>query len=122
MTTKMEITVGSVPDRENLVAELWYDNVMWCEISKEESDFTLEIYPNPSGKPWAFKFEEAVAFLQQAERRLQNLDEPMPKQMSLETESTKPKSEMERPSFAKQAAQVTADPVIQSDLPVAESN
>ena len=89
MTKKMEIKVASLPDRENLVAEVWHDQTQWCEISQEANGLTLEIYPNPSGKSWAFKFEEAVAFLQQAERRLQNLDEPMPKQMPLETGSTK---------------------------------
>ncbi|MBI1925324.1 hypothetical protein HYR99_13865 [Candidatus Poribacteria bacterium] len=70
MTTKMEITIGSISDRENLVAELWYDNVLWCEISQEEADLTLEIYPHPTGKPWTFLFEEAFAFLHQAKRKL----------------------------------------------------
>ncbi len=86
MTTKMEITIASLPDRENLVAELWYDNVLWCEISQEESEPILEIYPHPTGKPWTFPFEEALACLQQAKRKLINLDESAPKQTSSGTE------------------------------------
>ncbi len=90
MTTKMEITIASLPDRENLVAELWYDNVLWCEISQEEEDLTLEIYPHPTGKPWTFPFGEALTFLHQAKRKLINLDESAPKQTSSGTEIESP--------------------------------
>jgi len=31
----MTITIASVPDREGLVAELWYDNEQWEEIFQE---------------------------------------------------------------------------------------
>jgi hypothetical protein len=76
MTTKMETKIASVPDRENLVAELWYDKVMWAEIAQENNEPILELYPHPTGKPWTFKFSEALAFLQQAMHRLEMLDEP----------------------------------------------
>ena len=86
MKTKMDFTIGSISDRENLVASLWYDNVLWSEISQETSDLILEIYPYPTGKPWTFPFEEAFACLQQAKRKLINLDESAPKQTSSGTE------------------------------------
>ena len=38
---KMEIKIASLPDRENLVAELWYDKVQWCEISQELNELRL---------------------------------------------------------------------------------
>ena len=85
MKTKMDFTIGSISDRENLVASLWYDNVLWSEISQETSDLILEIYPHPTGKPWTFLFEEAFACLQHAKRKLVGLDKSEPKLTSSET-------------------------------------
>ena len=80
---KMEIKIASLPDRENLVAELWYDKVQWCEISQELNELILEIYPSLTGKPWTFQFEEALEFLQRAERRMASLGEPFKRRVSL---------------------------------------
>ena len=108
MATKMKIKIASLPDRENLVASLWYNNVLWSEISQEESEPILEIYPDPTGKPWTFPFEEAFACLQQAKHKLINLDESAPKQ-------TVPVSEIEASSFAKQVAQMAINPEIRAE-------
>ena len=33
--SKFNIELSSVPDRENLVAEIWYENKMVAEVNKE---------------------------------------------------------------------------------------
>lgn len=66
----MTITIASVPDREELVAELWDADTQWGELSQEQGRLTLEIYPNPEGIPWNFKFNDVVEILNQAQLRL----------------------------------------------------
>ncbi len=44
--------IAGLPDRENLVAELWLDDCEWGEISNEDGNVVLELYPHPSGAPW----------------------------------------------------------------------
>jgi hypothetical protein len=40
----IRIQVASVPDRDNLVAELWFENVQLAEISREQGQFEVEVY------------------------------------------------------------------------------
>ena len=71
MTTKLTLQIASLPDREYVVAEIWYGDVQWGELSQEQGSLlTLEIYPNPTGNPWAFEFNDVVEILAQAKRRL----------------------------------------------------
>jgi hypothetical protein len=69
-TTKMSVDVASPPDREKLVAEIFYDREQWAEIHQESGALALELYPRRDGKPWEFSFDEALAALQDAQRRL----------------------------------------------------
>ncbi len=66
----MEVDIASPPDREKLIAEIFYDHEQWAEIHQETGNLTLEIYPRRDGKPWEFSFEEALAALRHAQRRL----------------------------------------------------
>ncbi|MBI1930198.1 hypothetical protein HYR99_38850 [Candidatus Poribacteria bacterium] len=75
------------------------NNVLWCEISQEESDPILEIYPHPTGKPWTFPFAEAFACLQHAARKLVGPDEPVPEPSSF---------------VVKQVAQKAANPEVRA--------
>lgn len=70
MTTKITIEIASVPHREELVAELWYGDTQWGELSQEGGHLVLEIYPNPAGQPWSFEFPEVLDALNQARYRL----------------------------------------------------
>lgn len=56
---EFEILIASPSDREELVAELWFDNEMWGEINQEDGKVTLELYPKPDGEPWRFPPEVA---------------------------------------------------------------
>ena len=64
------ITVASVPDREQLVAELWDEDVQFGELSQEEGQLVLEIYPRPDGLPWTFPFEDIQKALERVKGKL----------------------------------------------------
>lgn len=40
--SKFNIELSSVPDRDNLVAEIWYENKMVAEVNKETEKFVIE--------------------------------------------------------------------------------
>lgn len=73
----MEITIASPPDREQLVAEVFFEHEQWAELNTESGDVALELYPRVSGEPWEFKFEDAVNALQAARTWLLNYDGSM---------------------------------------------
>ena len=55
--SKFKIELSSVPDRENLVAEIWYEKKMVAEVNKETEKFVIEFYLDEkklllSGKPF----------------------------------------------------------------------
>jgi hypothetical protein len=70
----MTITIASVPDREKLVAELWYDQELWGEISQDTGELILEIYPSTTHHFRQLKCEELITAVQQAKDKL--LDRP----------------------------------------------
>jgi hypothetical protein len=70
---KMEqfrITVASLPDRENLVAEITYNNIEWAEISQENQEMVVQFYPHPGKAFWEFPLNEALLVLEKAKKRL----------------------------------------------------
>lgn len=71
MKPELTITIASLPDRENLVAELWFGDTQWGEINQEGGSLTLEIYPHHSGKPWAFELNDVIKQVEQAKSRLE---------------------------------------------------
>jgi hypothetical protein len=66
----MHISIASPPDREKLVAEIFYGREQWAELNTESDSLTIELYPRPTGDPWSFAYDSAVAALQEARRRL----------------------------------------------------
>lgn len=70
MTNKMEITIGSVPDKENLVAEFWNEKRQWGEISQENGKLIIEIYPPKDGNCWVFEFDELIETLHDGKQKL----------------------------------------------------
>lgn len=43
---KFEILITDVPDRENLVAEVWYGETLIAEINQETKKLEIEFYLN----------------------------------------------------------------------------
>lgn len=69
-TKKFSIRIASVSDREKLIAEIYYDNDQWAEISQEEEIPLVAFFSPSSGKYWEFPLEEALEALEQAKRKL----------------------------------------------------
>ncbi len=66
-----EITIASLPDRENLVAEIFYNNVEWVEISAEvPNEFVVAFCNKEDDSYWEFPYEEAMGVLQEAKNQL----------------------------------------------------
>ena len=67
---RFRITIASLPDRENLVAEITCDGIEWAEISQETDQMIVQIYPNPQQELWEFPIDEALLALENAKQRL----------------------------------------------------
>jgi hypothetical protein len=70
---KITVQIASVHDRDNLVAELWYEDEQWGKISQENENILLEIYPRNSGKNdkvWSFDLTEIIENLRDAQKRI----------------------------------------------------
>lgn len=65
------ITVLSVPDRENLVAEISYNGKGWVEISAEvPNEFVIAFCNKEDANYWEFPYEEALEVLEEAKKQL----------------------------------------------------
>ncbi|MBX3718942.1 MAG: hypothetical protein KF898_04785 [Parachlamydiales bacterium] len=71
--SKFEILIASLPYRERLVAEIYYDNMYWVQISQEEGGLVVQFYSHPTEKYWIFPFEEALKILEEAKNKLLEL-------------------------------------------------
>lgn len=67
---KFEIIIASLPHRERLVAEIYYNNMYWVQISQEKEDLVIQFYPHPTEKFWEFSCEQALQILEQAKNKL----------------------------------------------------
>ncbi len=70
MNDKHRICISSPPDREKLVAEIFFRDVQWVEINQEHEALEIEFYPRPDGEPWRIDYEDALKALDEAKRRL----------------------------------------------------
>ena len=65
------IEIASSPDRDELVAEIWWNEQMVAELRRGGGTTTyVDVYPPPSAKPWSFKLEEWLQALNDAKTRL----------------------------------------------------
>lgn len=64
---KFRIQIASVPDRENLVAEVWHEDIMVAEINQERDQLEIELYPL---KRLLFDYQEFIDVLERAKNRL----------------------------------------------------
>ena len=65
--SKFKIELSSVPDRENLVAEIWYEKKMVAEVNKETEKFVIEFYLDEKK---SFMLDEFLEVLENAKRRI----------------------------------------------------
>ena len=71
-----EILITSPPDRERVVAEIWYGDSQLAELNEEAGQPMLEIYPNPTGEAWILDFNELVSLLERARAALRTDSKP----------------------------------------------
>ena len=65
------VEIASVPDREELVAEVWWDDEMVAEVQRTVGrGFQLDIYAKESREPWSFNLQDWLSVLAEAQRRL----------------------------------------------------
>lgn len=67
---KFKIEITSVPDRSNLVAEIWYDENLLAEINQEEEELKVELYNTQKA---IFIFKDFIAALEEAKQKLLQL-------------------------------------------------
>ena len=65
--SKFNIELSSVPDRENLVAEIWYEKKMIAEVNKETEKFVIEFCLD---EKISFMLDEFLEVLENAKRRI----------------------------------------------------
>ena len=70
MSNSFRICISSPPDREKLVAEIFFGSEQWAEINQEQTELVVEFYARESGDPWVLPYENAIAALQEARRKL----------------------------------------------------
>ena len=70
MSTAWRITIASPPDRDKLVAEIFFGNQQWAEINQEKGVLEAEFYSRSDGQSWRIALPDAYAALQEAERLL----------------------------------------------------
>ena len=65
------IEVVSVPDREEVVVEIWHIDAMVAELRREDRGvLQIDIYSQHSGSPWSFELKDWLAVLAQAQKEL----------------------------------------------------
>lgn len=64
---KMKVEITSVPDRENLVAEIWFNETLIAEVNQEQEVLKVEFYTS-SGV--SIPFEELQEALKIAKDKL----------------------------------------------------
>jgi hypothetical protein len=57
---KIIVEITSVPDRENLVAEIWHQEYLIAEVSREKEDLKIEFYTIHGQKLPLDEFLEAL--------------------------------------------------------------
>lgn len=70
MKHKPRICISSPPDREKLVAEIFFGDAQWAELNQEGEAIEAIFYPRPDGEPWHIDYEDACRALDEAKRRL----------------------------------------------------
>ena len=69
MTEKYRICISSPPDREKLVAEIFFGNIQWAELNQEGEILQMEFYSRPDGQPWQISFQDARLIMYKAKQK-----------------------------------------------------
>jgi len=67
---RIEVIKASVPDRDELVVELWYGDTQVAEVSRGPAGLMVELYAPFDGGTWRFELDDFVTSLLEAKRTL----------------------------------------------------
>lgn len=67
----LEVVLASVPDREDLVAELWFGNSQLGEVRIDGDRLVVDIFANPNASVWTLEYSDLIDLLTAAKHRLQ---------------------------------------------------
>ena len=67
---KFNIEIASVPDKDNLVAEIWCENILIAELSHEAEEIDIEFYINDTIK---FNLKELIEIFEEARKKMLQL-------------------------------------------------
>ncbi len=75
LSEKFRITIASLPDREELVAEICYNHKQWVEISQEpgQEQPIIWFYAPTNKEYWEFSLDEALEALELAKKKFLGL-------------------------------------------------
>ena len=75
LSEKFRITIASLPDREELVAEINYNHEQWVEISQEPGIERpiIQFYSPANMEYWEFPLDEALEALELAKKKFLGL-------------------------------------------------
>jgi len=71
MKPGLTIEIASVPDRDELVAEVWAGRDQFAELRKEGDGLVLQVFSPPQGGAWDLAFEQVLKALATARDRLE---------------------------------------------------
>lgn len=67
--SKFKIEISSVPDRENLVAEIWHNEILFAEINQENENLEIELYQSEKIR---VELEEFLGIIESAKKKLRD--------------------------------------------------
>jgi hypothetical protein len=67
---KFRITVGSLPNKDNLVADIFYENIQVAEISQEANELLIQIYFYKNKDYCEFSLDEFQKVIEKAKQKL----------------------------------------------------
>lgn len=67
---KFHVEIASVPDREELVGEIWVGEAQFAELRQEKGQIRVQLYAKADGGPWDLTYSELVRMLAETRSRL----------------------------------------------------
>ena len=74
-TSRIEMTeftfdIASPPDREKLVAEIFFGHEQVAELNQETGRLSIDLYPRLDGQPWSLEAEGFLSIVEKARASL----------------------------------------------------
>jgi hypothetical protein len=72
MNPRFRFTVGSEPECEDLVGDLYFDDQILCVLTQEQGfdAMQIEVHAPPAGGAWSFALADFQAALEALKRRM----------------------------------------------------